>query len=180
LYYDRYPSSCLCLSRIYTRSHGPLYCSTSPYLLSFRFLVPSFEYTMRSPSLLFALFLIAGHFLSLPMTLASPVTPVELLLRRQICYIPVGGCRIKVSPTVSDPFQLPSESSSADSTPPPTPVAEPQIAVASSSESASESSPTSTTTGSSSTKSNAGVALVSHGNLFWAAFATLAATVLIF
>ena len=68
-------------------------------------------------------------------------------------------------PAVVDPFQLPAN------------PADPQVAAAGSN---SESAPASTPTGSSSKKSNAGIALVSQGNLLFAAFAVSAATVLVF
>ncbi|KAH9958783.1 hypothetical protein BC827DRAFT_1218568 [Russula dissimulans] len=134
---------------------------------------------MRTPSFVIALFLLACHFLSLPVTLASPVAPVELLLRRQSCNDVAGGCRFANhdAPAVTDAFQLSSSPQAA------TPTGDPQLGavVTSSSDSASGSTPTSTAAaGSSSSKSNAGVALVSRGRLFSAAFAVLVATVLVF
>jgi len=126
-------------------------------------------YTMRAQSFIFALFLIVSQIL-LPVTLASPVAP-RGLFRRQYCFAANGGCRFEDPPAVADAFQL-----SSSSTPEPTPLAEPQVAVAASS-SAPESTPTPTT--GSSNKPNAGVALVSHGKLFFVAFTGMAATVLI-
>jgi len=132
---------------------------------------------MRTPSFAIALFLLACHFLSLPVTLASPVAQLEVLLPRQQCINPAGGCRFSShdAPAVADPFELSSSSQAA-----PTSSTEPQLGavVTSSSGSASGSSPT-PTAGSSSSKSNAGVALVSQGKLFSAAFAVLVATVLV-
>ncbi|KAH9958714.1 hypothetical protein BC827DRAFT_1217887 [Russula dissimulans] len=134
---------------------------------------------MRVPTFLLALFFITSHLLPLPVTLAAPVAPVALL-RRQLCYDVGGNCRIKV-PAVADPIQL--SSSPAAPTPSSTPPAEAQVAAVAPSSSGSDSAPASTptpTTGSSSKNSNAGVALVSNGKPFFAAFAALAATALVF